>query len=159
LFEAIHTGHSVYATFHANNAQETVDRITNPPIDVPEVMLPAISLIILQYRNRRTGKRRTFQLAEILPDASANVLMQYDPKEDKLKKVSSSKALISSLKLYTGFTDAEITKNLAEKESVLKYLVKLDINTVDGVGRVMAEYYTKKENLMKHIKLNKKLGD
>src|SRR3989344_5281831 len=35
LFEAMHTGHSVYGTFHANDAHETVMRLINPPIDVP----------------------------------------------------------------------------------------------------------------------------
>jgi len=157
LFEAIHTGHSVYATFHANNAQETVDRLTNPPIDVPKLMLPAISLIIVQFRNRRTGKRRTFQIAEILSDSSINVLMQYDNKKDALVKKKASKSLIDNLKLYTGFSDAEIGKNLREKEQVLNYLLKLNIDTVDGVGRVIAEYYTNKENLFKFIKMGKKL--
>ena len=41
LFEAMHTGHSVYATVHANNAEETVNRLTNPPIEVPKALLPA----------------------------------------------------------------------------------------------------------------------
>lgn len=35
LFEAMHTGHSVYATLHANNAEETITRLTTPPIDKP----------------------------------------------------------------------------------------------------------------------------
>jgi flagellar protein FlaI len=157
LFEAIHTGHSVYATFHANTAHETVQRLTNPPIDVPKTMLPAISMIIMQFRNRRSGKRRTFQLAEILPDASANILMQYDSKKDSLINTNKSKALMKTLKLFTGFSDTEIKKDLKEKETVLKYLVKNDIDTVDGVGRVMAEYYTNKKNLMSLVKKNKKV--
>lgn len=155
LFEAIHTGHSVYATFHANSAEETIQRLTNPPIDVPKIMLPAISLIILQYRNRRTGKRRTFQIAEILPDASANVLMQYNPKVDKLVRVNKSRALMQTLTLYTGFTELEIKKDLFEKQKVLEYLIKQNINSVDDVGRVMAEYYTNKDKLMSFIKSNK----
>lgn len=158
LFEAIHTGHSVYATFHANNAEETVTRLTNPPIDVPKIMLPAISLIIVQFRNRRTGNRRTFQVAEILPDSKPNVIMQYNPKKDKLEKVGKSKSLITTLKLYTGFTDSEINKDLNEKKKILEYLVKQKIETVDGVGRIMAEYYTNKENLMKYVKKNKMFG-
>jgi flagellar protein FlaI len=158
LFEAIHTGHSVYATFHANSADETVQRLVNPPIDVPKSMLPAISLIIIQFRNRRTGKRRTFQIAEILPDASANVLMQYNPKTDKLVEVKKSKALIETLKLFTGYTDAEIKNDLEEKKNILEYLVKQNISTVDGVGRIMAEYYTNKDNLMRHVKENKLFG-
>ena len=158
LFEAIHTGHSVYATFHANTSEETIQRLTNPPIDVPKIMMPAISMIIMQFRNRRTGTRRTFQIAEILPDASVNILMQYDAKKDSLVKTNNSKSLMDTLKLFTGFTDSEINKDLEEKQSVLKYLVKQEIETVDGVGRVMAEYYTNKENLMKLINQNRKLG-
>lgn len=158
LFEAIHTGHSVYATFHANSSDETVQRLTNPPIDVPKSMLPAISLIIMQFRNRRTGKRRTFQIAEILPDASANILMQYNPKTDSLITVGKSKALMATLKLFTGFTDSDIKKDLKEKQEILQYLVKSKIDTIDGVGMVMARYYTDKDSLMKIIKKNKKTG-
>ena len=123
-------------------------------IDVPKIMMPAISMIIMQFRNRRTGTRRTFQIAEILPDSSANILMQYDAKKDTLVKMNPSKSLMTTLKLFTGFTDSEIDKDLNEKQAVLKYLVKQEIETVDGVGRVMAEYYTNKENLMKIIKQN-----
>jgi archaeal flagellar protein FlaI len=155
LFEAIHTGHSVYATFHANSAKETVERLTNPPLDVPMIMLPAISLIIVQFRNRRSGKRRTFQIAEILPTGEANVIMQYDIKKDVLVKISKSKALFDNISLFTGMTDSEITKELADKVKVLNYLVKKNIDDVDGVGRIVAEYYTDKINLMKYVNNNK----
>ena len=159
LFEAIHTGHSVYATFHANNADQTVERLTNPPIDVPKVMLPAISLIIVQFRNRRTGTRRTFQIAEILDDATPNILMQYDQKKDELVWKNKSKSLFANLRLYTGMSDAEIKRDLAEKEKVLQYLLKNDITNVDDVGRVIAEYYTDPENMMRHVHANKKLEE
>jgi len=155
LFEAIHTGHSVYATFHANNAKETVERLTNAPINVPKIMIQAISLIIVQFRNRRTGKRRTFQIAEVLPSGDANIILQYDAKKDQLIEVSKSKALFENIRLFTGMTDSEFEKELDEKITVLKYLVDLDINDVDGVGRIMAEYYTNKENLMHFVKTKK----
>ncbi|MFH1649013.1 MAG: type II/IV secretion system ATPase subunit [Candidatus Woesearchaeota archaeon] len=152
LFEAIHTGHSVYATFHANNAKETVERLTNPPIDVPKVMLPAISLIIVQFRNRRTGKRRTFQIAEITEDSTPNVLLQYDNEKDKLVWTGKSKTLFETLKLYTGLTLLDIQKDLKEKEKILDYMIKNNIDTIDSVGRVIAEYYTDRANLMKNVR-------
>jgi flagellar protein FlaI len=155
LFEAIHTGHSVYATFHANNADEAIDRLTNPPIDVPPIMLPAISLIIVQFRNRRTGNRRTFQIAEITRDSKANVLLQYDSKKDALVRKGKSRQFFDNLKLYTGYSDAEIHKEIREKEEVIKYLVKQDVIDVDAVGMIIGEYYTDKANLMKYVKANK----
>ena len=156
LFEAIHTGHSCYATFHANSAEETINRLVHPPINVPEMMLPAISMIIMQFRNRRTGMRRTFQIAEITPDAKANVLMQYDAKKDDLIRKAKSKSLMDTLHLYTSFTPKEMNQQLLDKVKVLKYLVDQKILDVDQVGRIMAEYYTEEESLMKIVRAGKK---
>jgi flagellar protein FlaI len=158
LFEAIHTGHSCYATFHANNYEETIRRLTNPPINVPLTMLPAISLIVMQFRNRRTGFRRTFQIAEITDNSEGNLLMQYDAKKDVLIDKNKSKSLMATLELYTGASQKELRDELKEKEKVLNYLVKQSIETVDGVGRIMAEYYTNRENLLKYVYANKKFN-
>lgn len=155
LFEAIHTGHSCYATFHANDARETINRFTNSPIDVPKTLMPAISMIIIQFRNRRTGLRRAFQIAEILPDSSYNLLMQYDPKKDVLMKRNKSRSLFRTLEMFTGNSPREINLDIAEKELVLKYLVKQGVKNIHDVGAVMAEYYTDKDNLLKYVKSNK----
>jgi hypothetical protein len=121
-------------------------------------MLPAISMIIMQFRNRRTGARRTFQIAEMLPDGSPNVLQQYDPKKDVLTTKNRSKSLNDTLTLFTGMSPREIKKDLADKERILKYLLDTNIDTVDGVGRVMAEYYTNPDNLRKYVAARKPLA-
>jgi hypothetical protein len=38
-------------------------------------------------------------------------------------------------------------------------MVKLNITDVDEVGRLIAEYYTDKANMMKFVHANKKLED
>lgn len=157
LFEAIHTGHSVYATVHANNVKETITRLTNPPIQIPKSMLPAVPLIINQYRNRRTGLRRTFQIAEILPDSTPNIMMEYDIRKDVLKNINKSRVIVRELELYTGMTPQEFKKDLIEKEKVMQWLVKKNIDTVDTVGRAIAEYYTNSEKMMKIVRANKNL--
>jgi len=158
LFESIHTGHSVYATVHANNTKEVITRLTSPPIDIPKSMIPAVSLIIVQYRNRRSGLRRTFELTEIKENGDANVLMRYNPQKDAIIQIAKSKALIDTLELYTGTSIQQIKKEIAEKEKILVWLGTQNLSTVDEVGRVMAEYYTNKENLMKFVKANKPWG-
>ncbi|MFP4567579.1 MAG: type II/IV secretion system ATPase subunit [Candidatus Woesearchaeota archaeon] len=159
LFEAIHTGHSAYATFHANNAKETIERLTNSPLNVPKIMLPAISLIIVQFRNRRSGKRRTFQISEITSSGDANVILQYDAKKDVLVEANKSSAFFENIKLFTGLDEREINADLDEKVKILKYLVNHNINTIDGVGRIMAEYYTDRDNLMKFVNKNEVFKD
>ncbi len=115
-------------------------------------------MIIVQYRNRRTGERKTFQISEILPNSEPNVLIQLDIRKGILKKAANSRALVNTIELFTGFTKKELRHSLNEKVSVLKWMVKQNTNTVDGVGRVMAEYYTNKDDMMKCVKKNKALG-
>lgn len=155
LFEAIHTGHSVYATVHANSAKETINRMINPPIDVPKSMVQAISLVIVQYRNRRSGLRRTFQVAEVLEGAETNVIFQYDPRKDSFFRPNKPKLIFKELEMFTGLSQKHFKKILDEKSKVLKYLVKHNINTVDGVGRIIAMYYTAKDELMQLIRKDK----
>lgn len=144
LLEAMHTGHSVYATLHANSAEEAITRLTNPPIDIPKPMIYSISLIVVQNRNRRTGKRRTFQLAEVLPDGEINLLSQLDVQNDILKKIGESETLLNRLQLYTGLTKAQLTFELKQKAKILQWMVKKNIDNVHDIGVVMSKYYVGK---------------
>jgi hypothetical protein len=74
-------------------------------------------------------------------------------------KKNPSKSLFKNLRLYTGMSDSQIRQDLDEKEKVLNYMVKLNITDVDEVGRLIAEYYTDKANMMKFVHANKKLED
>lgn len=144
LFEAMHTGHSVYGTFHANNAHETVTRLTNPPINVPKHVLGALSLILVQNRNRRTGFRRTLQIAEVQEAGDENVLFQLDIVKDNLAQIKEAKRIYDTLSLYTGLSTAEVNKDLEEKIRILKWFVKEDMSDVHQIGLVIARYYTGK---------------
>ncbi len=143
LFEAIHTGHSVYATIHANDARETISRLTNPPIEVPKMMLPALSMIVVQHRNRRTGGRRTFQIAEVTKEGDPNVLQQLDLKTDKLYQKNKSQSILDTLTMHIGITEQEMLQDMKEKEGILKWLVKENIMDVHKIGRIIADYYQK----------------
>jgi len=151
LFEAMHTGHSVYATLHANNAEEAVMRLTNPPIDIPKAVLPALSLLLVQNRNRRTGNRRTLQLAEIVPSGDAKVFMQLDAAKDCFKSVKEPAHLFGIINLYTGMTSKEIKADLDDKAFILKNLVKLKGLDVHKLGYVFAKYYTADNFSVKRI--------
>ena len=143
----MHTGHSVYSTVHANNSDEVITRLTNPPINIPKPMLSALSLIVVQNRNRRTGKRRTLQIAEIMPNGDPNVLLQLNIHDDILDKVNDSETMIGRLQLYTGMTPKEIDYDLKQKMKILKWMVDNNIEDVHEVGLVMSKYYLGKLNV------------
>ncbi len=141
LLEAMHTGHSVYATIHSNNAEEVVTRLTNPPINIPKPMISSLSMIIVQNRNRRTGKRRTLQIAEILPNGDPRVILQLNVRDDVIEKINNSKTLIKRLKLYTGMSEEEIEDDLKEKRKILNWMIQNKIFDVNVIGKKIADYY------------------
>ena len=154
LFEAIHTGHSCYATFHANDARETVTRLTNAPINVPKLVLPALGALLIQNRNRRTNKRTTMQFAEIDKKGEINIIKQYDPIKKKMEHVGEMKTIAQTLRLYTGLTKKDIDKDLKEKEHILKWMVENNIRELNQIGILMAKYYKGDLILPKQVNLD-----
>jgi len=144
LFEAMHTGHSVYGTLHANNVKETIIRLTTPPIELPKPILSALSLIVVQHINRRTGKRRTLQIAEVLPDGDAKILMQLDAQKDILLKLNEPTAIMETLNLYTGLSKDKIEADLKEKMEILNWMVRKNIHDVNKIGLIISKYYLHK---------------
>ncbi len=151
LLEAMRTGHSGYATFHATTVKDTINRLINPPMNFPKTELSSIGLVVVQYRNRRTGQRRTFQVAEVLESGEPNLLMQHDVAKDEMKKLNESKVIAEQLQLFAGMDKASMKKDLDEKIKILKWIVSKGIRDVNEIGLIMSDYYTDKANLLKRI--------
>ncbi|MFH0859564.1 MAG: type II/IV secretion system ATPase subunit [Candidatus Altiarchaeota archaeon] len=148
LFEAMHTGHSVLGTFHAEQAYEVVDRITTPPMDIPGTVLSSLQLIVVQYRNRRTGVRRTFEIAELVKGAEKpelNTLFKWNARTDTIESVYPSLRIKEELEVFAGMNESEIEQDLEGKKKILKWLLDNHINSVNEVGRLVTQYYIDKD--------------
>lgn len=152
LFEAMHTGHSVYATLHADTASQVVDRLKEKPMNVPETELEALHLIVMQYRDRRTGRRRTREVVEVVPakdGISLNHLYRWQPRTDKFEKVNDSIRIFEELSLHTGMTPAEIQDDLDKKAEILTWLLDGKVFDHDAIGDIFRYYYKDSEWLYK----------
>jgi flagellar protein FlaI len=145
LFEAMHTGHAVYSTLHADNAQQAVRRLTNPPISVPPIELETLQLFVVQYRDRRTGIRRTSEITELVPgvagEVNLNPLYHWRARTDTFEKTGESVRVMNELSTHTGMTIDEIHEDLHNKESILDWMMKQGFKGAEQVGEVMNIYY------------------
>ena len=163
LFEAMHTGHSVYSTLHANSISETISRLTNPPISVPSNLLEEVNLNLVMFRDRRNGIRRLYQLGEFLVEGEKgvvkpNILYRWKPTTDEIVKHSDSIKFFEELNRHTGMNQNEINKDLQEKKTILDFMVKHNIRKIEEVGKIMKEFYINKDNLLKSVKKGDKRG-
>lgn len=163
LFEAMHTGHSVYATVHADTINETIKRLTNPPIEVPPNLLSAVNLNIVMFRDRRRGIRRTYQVGEFVPveeeggsSVKPNILYRWKPEKDAIVPHADSLRLFEELSRHTGMTQKEINKDVDLKKSILDWMVKNDYRSIIQVGRIIKEYYIDPDAILKIVKKRSK---
>lgn len=148
LFEAIHTGHAVYGTVHADNVQDTVLRMTNPPINTPKILLNALGCIVTAFRHRTRGIRRILEFGEVLHTGDANVLYRWDMRNDVFSRISDLTRLAEVINLYGGLTKKEIEDEVVEKAKILNWMVKYGIVDVDDAGLVVANYYRNKQKVL-----------
>jgi flagellar protein FlaI len=152
LFTAMNTGHDgSFGTVHANSARETVTRLLAPPISVPEVMLGALSFIIVQHRinDRRKGViRRITEIAEVTPigdgKAELELIYQWDASRDVIEPTGVPPRYFQTLSNYTGLTRSVIMENLQEREKILADLKAAGKRSMSEVCDVTQKYILKK---------------
>ncbi|MFC2163271.1 type II/IV secretion system ATPase subunit [Candidatus Altiarchaeota archaeon] len=156
LFEAMHTGHSVYGTIHADNVNNLKRRLLEPPIELPPAEVEALHLMIVVYRDRKRGFRKVFEIAEVRPgnegmEFELNYLFRYNARTQEFLKINESIRILDELSLHTGMAREEIYEELKEKELVLEWLVDNKKKDLDEVGEIIDLYYKNKDELMEMI--------
>ncbi|MEW6295674.1 MAG: type II/IV secretion system ATPase subunit [Candidatus Diapherotrites archaeon] len=154
LFEAMHTGHSVYSTIHADSGTQVIRRLLESPIEIPPLEVEALHLVLVQYRDRKTNRRRTFELSEIESGVSpgqlsVNTIFRWRPREDAWEKVNEPAKLYSELNLHTGMTEQEINSELEDRKRVLEWMLEQKMFELNDVGNVMKLFYSEPETIKK----------
>jgi hypothetical protein len=99
------------------------------------------------------------EFAEVLENGDVNVNYRWDPREDKIKKVSEITRLAETIELYAGLTPKEIEEDVEEKARILEWLVKNEVTGVNEVGRIINNYYKNKEKILYYVNNNLKFDE
>lgn len=149
LFTAMNTGHDgCMGTIHANSAQETIVRITSPPMEVPQVMLSGLDIILVQQRihDKKKGTiRRITEIAEVSGVLEGNIQIQkiyeWDPRTDKLEDTSIPSRYLKTVANFSGKTNMQITKEISNRAQFLKALLNKNLKTQKEVSAEIQKYY------------------
>lgn len=152
LFTAMNTGHDgCMATIHANSAKEALTRLQTHPMNVPEVMIPALDLIIAQTKHVEEGKlvRRIVEVAEIGGREGdtilTNTLFKFDPGKKQLEVNLLNGRIIQELSKLTNLTVKEIDAELNKREAILDTMAKNRADK-DTLHKVINLYYKNPED-------------
>ena len=162
LFTALNTGHSGFGTLHSNDARETITRLTNKPMSVPEIMIQAIDFIIMQnriYTPSGVSYRRISEVAEVVGMEEGviqlNKIFQWNPEKDVIENVSISSKTVSQIANLSGKSINELHREIENRQLVLEHMVSHNIRSVEYVKAVLELYYKNPKKVLDRIMLNR----
>ena len=127
-------------TIHANSPQETIVRITSPPMNVPEVMLSGLDLILIEHKihDKRKGTiRRITEIAEVsgvlLKRAQTQTIFMRDPVTDTLERTNVPIRFIKILQDFTGLSRKTVMDDWKERQVFLEKLRKKGIRDIEKI--------------------------
>jgi len=151
MFVALNTGHDGgMGTVHANSAPETIVRLTEPPMNVPRIMLSALNFIVVQHKifDRRKGTiRRVTEVAEVMGTMEKPTLQPvfaWDPAADKLTRTDNIIQYIQTLQRYTGLDKRDIEAEIKDRQKVLERLLADGKHDMASVSKAIQDYYMRK---------------
>ncbi len=167
LFESIHTGHYVYATFHANNSEEALRRLLE--FGMSKSTIASVDALIFVRNQRKHSKkehryidvRKISEISEIdinpkTEKLEIRKLYEYNSQKDSFKKVNKSKKIMSKLMDLAGMSEAGINTEIKRKQRILDLMVQHDIRRVDEVADIISVYDSFPDECIPYIKNYKK---
>ncbi len=158
MFQAMATGHTTYSTMHADSVKSMVNRLENPPINTPRILLSALNNVIIQIQ-ARTEKgvvRRLKQVLEIVgfePETNeliTNTVYEWDPATDKFVFKGHS-FLFDKIMDLKNFTTEEMDAEFQRRTQVIQYLVRSQTTDYRQLWRTIAQYYKDPKEVMKRV--------
>ena len=159
LFTAMNTGHDgCMGTLHANTARETITRLTNEPMNVPTIMIPALDIIIMQNRFIQRGSgsiRRVTEISEVAgmegDTVQLNTVFEWKPETDEVVPTGVPSMVFKKIQEQTGMSLDELQHEMEIRKQILKYMVDNKIRHVKEVGKIVHEFYKNREALLQKI--------
>jgi archaeal flagellar protein FlaI len=159
MFQAMATGHSTYSTMHADSVKSMVNRLENPPINCPRILLTALRNVLIQAQVKVGNDmvRRMKQVVEIVgfePETNeliTNTVYEWDPATDRFIFKGHS-FLFDKIMEMRSLTHDEMMAEFDHRVEVLTYMQKKDIRNHREIWNLVNSYYKDHEKTLARIR-------
>ena len=161
MITAVNIGKYCLGTIHALSARETITRLHNEPMNVPQVLINLIDVFIIlkRYHVKEKLYRVIDEISETGGMESNSVLLshvfKYNYDQNHVRAVSPSTIYRDRLAQETGLTPRDIINETWVRAAVLKTLDNQDIHTITELSTFCRYYALKPKEAMAKIGLDR----
>ncbi|HLF07665.1 MAG TPA: type II/IV secretion system ATPase subunit [Thermoplasmata archaeon] len=162
MFQAMATGHTTYSTMHADSVRSMVNRLENPPINCPRILLTALNFVIVQThaRVKDAQVRRIKQMVEIIgfePETNeliTNTVFEWDQASDKFIYKGHS-FLFDKIQEIKNLTHDEMMEEFNRRVEIVNHFVAKDLTDFLDLAKIVVSYYKEPEETLAKIRQDK----
>lgn len=157
-FQAMATGHTVYATMHADSARSVVYRLENDPINIPRLVLQALDVIAIQAQVRHGGKRvrRIKEVVELVGmdpstrELLTNTVFTWRSEDDGFRYGGRS-YLLERIATQQNWSEKQMAAEFERRKTVVRWLRDGRRVSVEELGILVRAYYRDPKEIMEAI--------
>jgi flagellar protein FlaI len=159
MFQAMATGHSTYSTMHADSVKSMVNRLENPPINCPRILLTALRNVLIQAQVRVGNDlvRRMKQIIEIVgfePETNeliTNTVYEWDQATDRFIYKGHS-FLFDKIMEMKSLTHDEMMTEFQKRIEIINYMVFKDMTDYRKIWSITNSYYKEPEKTIARVR-------
>lgn len=159
MFQAMATGHPTMSTMHADSVKSMVNRLENPPINTPRILLTALNFVVIQTHARLGDSivRRIKQIVELVgfePETNeliTNTVYEWDPATDSFVYKGHS-FLFDEIMEMKNMTHEEMEGEFQRRIDLVNYMVEKGVTDYREISKIVVSYYQDPEETAKRIR-------
>lgn len=159
MFQAMATGHPTMSTMHADSVKSMVNRLENPPINTPRILLTALNFVVIQTHARIGDSivRRIKQIVELVgfePETNeliTNTVYEWDPATDTFVFKGHS-FLFDEIMEMKNMTHEEIEREFRRRVDIVSYMTEKNMLDFREIAKIVVSYYQYPEETAKRVR-------
>lgn len=150
LFQALATGHGGLCTLHAEDADTAIKRLTQPPMNIPQSIIPLMNCVInvkhvrtpvFLESGKRLSSRKFIGISEVRDANSLHEVFAWDPSADTFTDKIADSYLLRRIATSIDIPIEKLIDELEYRKRVLIHMVEHGIRDYRSVNKVLSKYY------------------
>jgi flagellar protein FlaI len=150
LFQALATGHGGLCTLHAEDTDTAIKRLTQPPMNIPQSIIPLMNCVInvrhvrtpvFLESGKRLSSRKFISISEIRDANSFHEVFTWNPSTDAFQENIAESYLLKKMAASIDIPIEKLIDELEYRKRVLIHMVEHGIRDYRSVNKVLSKYY------------------
>ena len=149
LLQAISTGHGGISTIHADSVSTAVKRMLTKPMDIPGMLLPLMSTLVMMSRVKIGEKfaRRSINVSEVIAfneqthGTQLNTLFEWTGELKDTFDMKGQSNVFKQIADAKHIPEEEVYSEMEKKQQILEWMLNKKIRTYKDVSDIIRLYY------------------